>query len=99
MGLPYNGLMRTRTSARKKRRTLYVKNPLAHDLAEKVSKRMGLTLSDAVITALEESLQKTDRPLNRARVDALCAKIAALPVVDARTPEEILGYDAFGIPG
>jgi antitoxin VapB len=82
----------------KKRRTLYVKNPAAHRLAEQVSKRMGATLSDAVISALEEKLQKTGGPLNRAKVDALCAKLGALPVVDARAPEEILGYDAFGIP-
>ena len=82
----------------KKRRTLYIKNPAAHRLAEQVSKRMGVTLSDAVIAALEDKLDKTGRPLNRANVDALCAKIGALPVVDARTPEEILGYDDLGIP-
>jgi antitoxin VapB len=91
-------IMGTQKGVRKKRRTLYVKNPAAHRLAEQVSRRMGVTLSDAVISALEEKLQKTGRPLNRAKVDALCAKLGALPVVDARTPEEILGYDAFGIP-
>jgi antitoxin VapB len=58
-----------------------------------------LYISDAVISALEEKLQKTDRPVNRTKLDALCARIGALPVLDARTPEEILGYDAFGIPG
>jgi hypothetical protein len=36
---------------------------------------------------------------NRTKVDALCARIGALPVVDVRTPEETLGYDASGIPG
>jgi antitoxin VapB len=92
-------IMRTRKAVGKKRRTLYIKNPAAHRLAEQVGKRMGVTLSDAVISSLEERLQKTDRPLNRTKVDALCARIGALPVVDARTPEEILGYDAFGIPG
>jgi antitoxin VapB len=92
-------IMRTRKPAGKTRRTLYIKNPVAHRLAEQVSKRMGVTLSDAVIAALEERLQKTDRPLNRTKVDALCARIGALPVVDARAPEDILGYDAFGIPG
>ena len=92
-------IMGTRKVVAAKRRTLYIKNPVAHRLAEEVSKRMGVTLSDAVIAALEETLQKTDRPLNRKKVDALCARIGALPVVDARTPEEILGYDAFGIPG
>jgi antitoxin VapB len=91
-------VMRTIRAAEKKRRTLYIKNPVAHRLAEQVSKRMGVTLSDAVIAALEDSLRKTSPPLNRTKVDDLCARIGALPVVDARTPEEILGYDAFGIP-
>jgi antitoxin VapB len=92
-------VMRTRKAAEKKRRTLYIKNPVVHRLAEQLGKRMGVTLSDAVIAALEDSLRKTSRPLNRTKVDDLCARIGALPVVDARTPEEILGYDAFGIPG
>ena len=83
---------------RRKGRTLYIKNPSAHRLAEQVSKRMGVTLSDAVIHALEDKIQKTGRPLNRAKGDALCVKIGALPVLDARTPEEILGYDDLGIP-
>ena len=91
--------MATRKAAGKKRRTLYIKNPTAHRLAEEVGKRMGVTLSDAVISALEEKLQSAGRTLNRAKLDALCVRIGALPVVDDRTPEEILGYDAFGIPG
>ncbi len=53
---------------------------------------MGVTLSDAVISALEDKLRITGRPLDRTRVDAICARIGALPVIDARTPEEILGY-------
>jgi antitoxin VapB len=60
---------------------------------------MGVSLSDAVIAALEEKLRKTGRPVDRKKVDALCARIGALPVLDARTPEEILGYDASRIPG
>ncbi len=82
----------------RKPRTLYVKNPAAHRLAEQLSKRMGLTLTDAVIYALEDQIRRSRRPLNRARVEAVCAKISALPVLDSRTPEEILGYDEFGIP-
>ncbi len=91
-------VMRTRKGVGKKPPTLYIKNPVAHRLAEQVSQRMGVTLSDAVIAALEQGLQKTGRPLNRTKVDVLCASIGALPVIDARTPDEILGYDAFGIP-
>ena len=79
-------------------RKLYIKNPKAHRLAEQISKRTGLTLSDAVISALEETFQKAGRPVNRAKVEALRARIGNLPVLDRRTPDEILGYDEFGIP-
>jgi antitoxin VapB len=76
-----------------KGRALCIKNPTAHRLAEQVSKRLGVTLSDAVICALEEKLRETPRPIDRARIDALTDIIVALPVVDARSPEEILGYE------
>jgi len=56
------------------------------------------TLSDAAISALEDKLRRTGGPIDRARVDALCARIAVLPVIDSRTSEEILGYDDFGVP-
>ena len=90
--------MGTAKTSAKNRPTLYIKNPRAHRLAEQVSKRLGVTLSDAVITALEEKLQRTGRPLDRTKVKALCDQLASLPVLDSRTPDEILGYDAFGIP-
>jgi hypothetical protein len=47
---------------------------------------------------LEDKLRKTPQPLDRAKLDALCGAIGALPVFDARSPDEILGYDAVGIP-
>jgi antitoxin VapB len=98
LGLPYNKSVNRRKAPRKKQRTLYIKNPAAHRLAEKVSKQMGVTLSDAVISALEDKLQRTRLPLNRARLDAISAALGALPVVDNRSPEEILGYNESGIP-
>jgi antitoxin VapB len=90
--------MRTPQAAGKNGRTLYVKNPAAHRLAEQVSKQMGVTLTEAVISALEDKLRKTPRPLDRAKIDEICARLDALPVIDDRTPDEILGYDEFGIP-
>jgi hypothetical protein len=80
--------MRTRKVVAKKRRNPDVKNLAAR----------RLTGHAAVISALEDKLQQTERPLNRAKVDALCARIGALPVVDARTVEEILSYTISGIP-
>ena len=77
---------------------LYIKNPAARKLAEKVSKKMGVTLTEAVIRSLEAQLRGSARPIDGKKVDAICKKIAALPVLDTRTDDEILGYDEFGLP-
>jgi antitoxin VapB len=82
----------------RKRRTLYIKNPNAHRLAEQLSKRMGVTLTDAVIHALEDQVRRVQQPIDREKIDAICTKMKTLPVLDRRTPDEILGYDDFGIP-
>jgi antitoxin VapB len=78
--------------------TLYIKNPVAHTLAEKVSKKLGVTLTEAVIRSLQEQLRAKPRPIDWDKVDAISREIAALPVLDSRTDDEILGYDEFGIP-
>ena len=79
-------------------RTLYIKNPAAHSLAEKVSKRMGVTLTEAVIHSLQDQLQSRTRPIDLNKVNAISRKIATLPILDTRTNDEILGYDEFGLP-
>lgn len=79
----------------KRPRTLYVKNPAAHRLAEQLSKQMGVTITQAVIHALENQVQP--KPIDWKKIDAICAEIAALPVLDPRSPDEILGYDEFGL--
>jgi len=84
--------MRTRKAVAQRRRTLYVKNPAAHRLAEQVGNWTGITLSDAVISALEDKLRNARRPLSRAKLDALCARIGALPVLDGRSAEELAIY-------
>jgi antitoxin VapB len=78
-------------------RTLYVKNPAAHSLAEKVSKKMGVTLTEAVIVSLQGQLSSQSRPIDWKKVESIQKKIATLPVLDSRTDDEILGYDEFGI--
>jgi antitoxin VapB len=93
LGLPYNEVM-----SKPKRRTLYIKNPAAHSLAEKVSKKMGVTMTDAVIRSLEAQLRGPARPIDWKKVDAITRKLAAMPILDSRTDDEILGYDEFGIP-
>jgi antitoxin VapB len=83
---------------KRKPRTLYIKNHAAHSLAEKLSKRMGVNITEAVIHSLEEQLREPVRPINWERVEAIRQKIKALPVLDSRTADEILGYDELGLP-
>jgi antitoxin VapB len=90
-GLPYNQIVR-------KGRTLYIKNPKAHRLAEQLSKQLGVTLTEAVIRALENEVRKKRKPINWEKVNAILEKLRAMPVLDTRTEDEILGYDEFGIP-
>jgi antitoxin VapB len=78
--------------------TLYIKNPIAHRLAEQISKRDGVTLSDAVIAALEDKVRQTPQPFDRTKVEAVLKKFDSLPILDTRSEDEILGYDEFGIP-
>jgi len=78
--------------------TLYIKNPEAHRLARQISQETGVTLSDAVIGALEDKVRELRSPLDYAKLDAIRAQIAALPVLDARPADEILDYDEFGLP-
>jgi antitoxin VapB len=91
--LPYNDGVN-----KAKGRTLYIKNPAAHRLAEKVSKKMGVTLTEAVIRSLEDKLHDKPRPIDWKKIEAIQKKLAALPILDSRTADEILGYDEFGVP-
>jgi antitoxin VapB len=89
--LPYDGIV-------KRAQTLYIKNPAAHRLAEQLAKQMGVTLTEAVIHALENQVRQVPKPIDWKKIDAICAEIAALPVLDPRSPDEIIGYDEFGLP-
>ena len=82
----------------KRARTLYIKNPAAHRLAEQLARQMGVTITEAVIRALENQVRQTPKPIDQKKLDAILARFDALPVLDPRSPDEILGYDEFGLP-
>ena len=71
---------------------------LAHDLAEKT----GETLTEAVIKALRERLMRHEGRKSLLSMETELMNIgkrcAALPDIDRREPEEILGYNEIGIP-
>jgi antitoxin VapB len=80
---------------------LSIKTAEADQLARELAAATGETLTDAVTTALRERL---DRIRSRARIDIaerldrLSLEYSAMPVVDDRTPDEIMGYDENGLP-
>lgn len=86
---------------------LNIRNPEASRLAAEVAALAGESKTVAVILALEERLQRlrrqqTTRPdaqqLLASRLDQIALSCAARPMRDQRTPEQILGYDARGLP-
>jgi antitoxin VapB len=80
---------------------LSIKSEEADRLARELAAETGETLTDAVETALRERLDREHAKHGdsmRARLARLAADVAAMPVADDRTPEEIVGYDDSGLP-
>ncbi len=81
---------------------LSIKDPEADRLARELAARTGETLTEVVVVALRERLARETgrtRPIPlREELAAIRARCAALPVLDARTEDEILGYDERGLP-
>jgi hypothetical protein len=48
---------------------------------------------------MQDQLRARSRPIDWKKVEAIKKEIPALPILDSRTDDEILGYDEFGIPG
>lgn len=79
-----------------------IKDPETDTLAREVSKRTGETITDAIRTALRERLQRLigryKAPTAREKIDEILHRVDALPRLDDRSEDEILGYDERGIP-
>jgi antitoxin VapB len=81
---------------------LSLKDPEADRLAREVAARTGETITAAVVVALRERLARLrGRPKRRRLRDELrdiARRCAALPTLDERSSDEILGYDHRGLP-
>ena len=78
-----------------------IKNDEADRLARELAATSGESLTEAVLVALRERLQREEarrRPGAGDRLRRLAAEVAELPVLDARSVDEILGYDDHGLP-
>jgi len=82
---------------------LNIRNPETDRLAEQLAELTGETKTAAVTQALRERLQRVQRERCGTRLaerlDAIAVRTAALPVLDGRSAEDILGYDSNGLPG
>ncbi len=81
---------------------LNIRSREADDLATALSRLTGETKTQAVTQALRERLERAQRARSRRRLadelDEIAAHCAALPVLDRRSDEEILGYGPDGLP-
>jgi len=82
--------------------TLSIKNPEADRLARELADATGESLTEAVVRALRERLERiTGRRRAALLADEIARiqeRIGGLPRLDERSDEEILGYDGRGLP-
>ena len=81
---------------------LNIKDPEVYQLARQLADLTGETLTDAVRHSLRERLQRAQRarpdPQWIEKLREISDRCAARPVLDARSDDELVGYDEFGIP-
>lgn len=81
---------------------LNIRNPETERLAEALARLTGETKTEAVTRAIRDRLGRLRRQRARRRLadelDEIALHCARLAVRDARTPDEILGYDEHGLP-
>ena len=83
--------------------TLTINHPEVDELAHELISYTGETVTQAVVNALRERLErekeKQSSPLSlRKELLRIGQECAALPLLDQRSPEEILGYNEHGVP-
>jgi antitoxin VapB len=82
---------------------LSLKDKETDSLAREVASLTGETLTEAVRGALrerlrQEQLKRGQPPWDQAAIQRIIDRCAALPILDHRSEDEILGYDENGIP-
>ena len=83
---------------------LVIDDPDIDRLAQELADATGVSVEEAVRDALTskhaecvKTAPKTQE-IDWAEVDRILDRVAQLPVLDARSPDEIIGYDEHGLP-
>ncbi|MEO8656841.1 MAG: type II toxin-antitoxin system VapB family antitoxin [Bryobacteraceae bacterium] len=80
---------------------LNIKDPEAYRLAADLARLTGKSLTRVVVDALKTETQRTalqPKKIDYARIRAIQDRVATKLTGSHRTPEEIIGYDARGLP-
>ena len=79
-----------------------IKDPAAEKFVRELAAAAGESVTTAIRRAAEERLQRVRRQQSGRSLAAEILKIgkrcAALPDLEARTADELLGYDQHGLP-
>ena len=81
---------------------LSIKNAETEQLARQIAKETGESITEAIQKSLRERLERLGkeqrRHILREQVEEILRRVDALPILDERSAEEIIGYDEHGIP-
>ncbi len=82
--------------------TLNIKDPETDRLARRLARVTGESLTEAVNKALrarlEQETRQRGRPIDRSKVHETIKRMVSRPVLDDRSVDAIMGYDARGLP-
>jgi antitoxin VapB len=79
-------------------------DPETERLAKALAKAKGKPVASVVREAIEATAEAAGvvppprRPVDMDKIRAILARVDALPVLDHRPADEIIGYDDFGLP-
>jgi antitoxin VapB len=81
---------------------LSIKDPETDRLARALADATGESITEAIRRAIEERLERERGRAARQNMNVgvrrIQERLARLPVVDPRSPDDILGYDEHGLP-
>ena len=81
---------------------LSIKSIEVERMAREISSKTGESLTGAIQKALEERLERLKQARRQqiltGQLEEILHRVDRLPILDPRSPDEILGYDEHGLP-